>query len=370
MHLTHGKDYCFPMENLLGEGLRGLKGPILVTGHTGFKGTWLTLLLEYLEISVVGLSQQPMDNSLFNTLKRRGLLMEEFVDIRDQNLVKAVYEKFKPSAVIHMAAQPLVSEGYKNPILTFETNVIGTANILDFGIRREGVLGIVSVTTDKVYRNNESGVKFKEQDPLEGKDPYSASKVGSEASISAYQQISKINNGPPICSARAGNVIGGGDYTAGRLMNDISNSLIHDKALEVRNPNSNRPWQHVLDPLRGYIGLLEHAIKTGDSIAMNFGPSEASLSVEQVVTKSRECWSDITGNKEPSYLETQQRLIQFAESVNLDLDSSLASSLLDWKPKWDQYESIERTLKWWHSVECKKMDPKDLCLSEVEEVLS
>jgi CDP-glucose 4,6-dehydratase len=368
--MSRRKDYCFPMQNLLGKGLKGLKGPILVTGHTGFKGTWLTLLLECLDIPVVGLSQQPLENSLFNKLSRRGLLNEEFGDIRDRKLVETVFEKFKPSAVIHMAAQPLVSEGYRSPILTFETNVIGTANILDIGVRSDGVSGIVSVTTDKVYRNNESGIKFKEQDPLEGKDPYSASKVGSEASIAAWQQISKINGGPPICSARAGNVIGGGDYTEGRLMKDISNSLINDMALEVRNFKSNRPWQHVLDPLRGYIGLLEHTLRTGESIAMNFGPREASLSVEQVVIKSREFWSDITDTKDQTFLETKQSLVQFAESENLDLDSSLAASLLGWNPKWDQYESIERTLKWWHSVECKKMDVEALCVSEVEEALS
>lgn len=358
------------MQNMLGEGLKGLKGPILVTGHTGFKGTWLTLLLEGLDIPVVGLSQQPLEKSLFNKLKRRGLLNEEFGDIRDRKLVETVFEKFKPSAVIHMAAQPLVSEGYKNPILTFETNVIGTANILDIGVRSDEMLGIVSVTTDKVYRNTESGAKFKEQDPLEGKDPYSASKVGSEASIVAWQQISKINGGPPICSARAGNVIGGGDYTEGRLMTDISNSLINGTGLEIRNFKSNRPWQHVLDPLKGYIGLLEHALKTGESIAMNFGPKEASLSVEQVVIRSREFWSDISNSKDQTFLETKQGLVQFAESENLDLNSSLATSLLGWNPKWDQYESIERTLKWWHSVECKKMDAEALCLSEVEEALS
>lgn len=367
--MTHRKDYCFLMQNLLGTRLKELNGPILVTGHTGFKGTWLTLLLEYLDIPVVGLSQEPIENSLFNKLKRQGLVREEFGDIRDQNLVKSIYEKFRPSAVIHMAAQPLVSEGYKNPILTFETNVIGTANVLDFGIRSKEVLGMVVVTTDKVYRNNELGVKFKETDPLEGKDPYSASKVGAEASISAWQQISKNNAGPPICSARAGNVIGGGDYTSGRLMKDITNSLINDVELEVRNPNSNRPWQHVLDPLRGYIGLLEHALSTGDSIAMNFGPDEISLTVDQVVTKSREYWSDITGIQDHSYLKTKNSKNKFVESINLDLDSSFAASILNWRPKWTQYESIERTLKWWHSIECKKLDAKKVCLSEIEEAL-
>ena len=368
--MTHGKDYSFLMKNMLGEGLRRLEGPILVTGHTGFKGTWLTLLLDYLEIPVVGLSQEPLENSLYNKLNRRGLVEEIFGDIRDKNLVKSTFDKFKPSTVIHLAAQPLVSEGYRNPIDTFETNVMGTANVLDEGINSKNVRGIVSVTTDKVYRNNEQGTKFNELDPLEGKDPYSASKVGSEAVISAWQHISKLKNGPPICSARAGNVIGGGDYTEGRLMKDIASSLISNQALEVRNITSNRPWQHVLDPLRGYIGLLEHAVISGDSFAVNFGPKETSLSVEQVLIKSREYWSKVSGTSDKAFLETKQSSIHLSESVNLDLDSSLATSLLGWTPKWDQFDSIERTLSWWHSVECKNQDANNLCLAEVEEILS
>jgi CDP-glucose 4,6-dehydratase len=356
------------MNKSLGEGLKALNGPILVTGHTGFKGTWLTLLLEKLDIQVVGLAKAPLENSLYNKLNRTGSIEEVIGDIRDNSVVESAFERFKPSSVIHLAAQPLVSESYKTPVLTFETNVIGSANILESGINCKSVKGIIAVTTDKVYKNEELGLKFKETDPLEGKDPYSASKVGSEAVISAWQQISKLKNGPQICSARAGNVIGGGDYTEGRLMKDIVNSLLNNENLAVRNPKSTRPWQHVLDPLRGYIMLLESSIENGNSLEMNFGPTEESLSVEEVLRKSQSYWGAISDSTMSNCLNASRTYTDFKESVKLDLDSTLARSLLGWQPKWNQLESIERTLKWWHSLECENKDVTELCLLEIQDV--
>jgi CDP-glucose 4,6-dehydratase len=344
--------------------------PVLLTGHTGFKGTWMTLLLEKLGIEVFGYSLEPTESSLYTRLNRADKIVEVFDDIRNVNNLNSFFLRVKPKYVIHMAAQPLVRVSYEQPIETFEINVMGTINVINASILSGNVDTIGIVTTDKVYQNNNLGRRFKESDPLGGFDPYSASKVATESVVKSWINIQKTKGGPKLLSLRAGNVIGGGDLAHDRIIPDLVRGIISSSSVEIRNPHSTRPWQHVLDPLKGYIGLLEHTLQTGESLAMNFGPREASLSVEQVVIRSRECWSDISENKDQTFLETKQSLVQFAESENLDLNSSLASSLLGWNPKWDQYESIERTLKWWHSVECKKMDAETLCVSEVEEALS
>ena len=200
------------MRPQLGSELSKLPGPILITGHTGFKGAWLTILLEHIGIPTIGYSLPPEKHSLYERANLEGRIPELFADIRDLLLVKDFMAKHKPSAIIHMAAQPLVLESYKSPRETFDTNVMGTVNILDAAFESDHVKAIIVVTTDKVYRNDNSGRAFIESDPLEGKDPYSASKVGAEAAVSAWQQIAKISDGPKVVSVRAGNVIGGGDW--------------------------------------------------------------------------------------------------------------------------------------------------------------
>jgi len=333
------------MELTLGKRLRELPGPILITGHTGFKGTWLTFLLERLNIPAIGLSLAPEKDSLFDRAKRTGMIPEEFVDIRDADAVLGFISKYQPSAVIHMAAQPLVLESYKTPRDTFDTNVMGTVIVLDSAFKTNSVKAVVVVTTDKVYRNDNSGRAFVESDPLAGKDPYSASKVGTESVVSAWQQIAKVSGGPKVISVRAGNVIGGGDWAENRLMPDLVRGFIAGGPIQIRNPQSTRPWQHVLDPLHGYLLALEAVLGGATFDSLNFGPDGQSLSVRQVVETGVTVW----------FAETE---IEFAndtstasgEAINLQLDSSTAKELLGWKPAWNQHEAVISTIHWWKQV--------------------
>jgi CDP-glucose 4,6-dehydratase len=329
------------MDFLLGKRINQLNGPILVTGHTGFKGTWLTLLLEKMGVPVVGLSLPPTEGSLYTRLIRQEKIPEVFGDIRNLATVAATFERFQPSAVIHMAAQPLVIQSYETPIDTFEINVMGTVNVLDTAIKCKSVKGVIAVTTDKVYRNEESGRKFIESDPLSGRDPYSASKVGSEAAIAAWQQLSDGIDGPQIVAVRAGNVIGGGDWSSNRLMPDLIKGFSLNKHVEIRNPSSTRPWQHALDPIHGYLKSLE-AILDGDCrSAYNFGPLEKSLNVGEVAEIARRSWFEkvevVLGKNES----------KAKEATLLELDPTLAMEELGWKPAWNQIEAVESTVNWW-----------------------
>jgi CDP-glucose 4,6-dehydratase len=314
---------------------------VLITGHTGFKGTWLTVLLESLGFEVQGLALEPEINSLYNSLKRRGKIQEEFVDLRDQEKLANTIRTFNPSYVFHLAAQPLVLESYRQPVETFATNVMGTANLLDSLFSTKSVEGIIVSTTDKVYKNLNSGERFTENHPLEGKDPYSASKVGTESVIKAWQQIEKISGGPYICAVRAGNVIGGGDFAQDRLIPDLIRSVTENKTLTIRNPKSTRPWQHALDPLTGYVLSLNAMLSGNRSTAYNFGPQEASLPVEQVLAVAEKIIGPI--NKEV------QSSSEVLESALLDLNSEKAMKELNWKPAWTQHEAISATMKWWES---------------------
>jgi CDP-glucose 4,6-dehydratase len=332
------------MELMLGNRLMALPGPIMVTGHTGFKGTWLTFLLERLGVPVVGLSLEPEANSLFDRTNRKGVIPEAFADIRDIEKINQFMLRYKPSAVVHMAAQPLVLESYKEPRETFETNVLGTVNILDAALKNKSIEAVVIVTTDKVYKNDNSGHAFVETDPLEGKDPYSASKVATESVVAAWQQITKVSGGPKVISVRAGNVIGGGDWAENRLMPDLIRGLASGGPLRIRNPYSTRPWQHVLDPLHGYLLALEEILSGHDLRTLKFGPLGKSLSVKEVVAIVSATWqSAIEITFDPTLIGTP------AEATNLHLDSSEASRILGWKPIWSQESAIIATIRWWEN---------------------
>jgi CDP-glucose 4,6-dehydratase len=337
----------------------------MITGHTGFKGTWLTLLLERLGVPVVGLSLPALPHSLYERARRSGAIPEEFLDIRDFQSVRNFMTKYKPSAIIHMAAQPLVLESYKNPRLTFETNVMGTVNVLDSAFATESVKAIVVVTTDKVYRNDNSGKKFVESDALAGKDPYSASKVGTESAVAAWQQISKIVNGPKIISVRAGNVIGGGDWAEDRLLPDLVRGFSTETPIRVRNAMSTRPWQHVLDPLVGYVMALESVLAGEKITAMNFGPSDDSIPVSDVVEISKESWPL------PVSVEFGDALKEVSiEAIALQLDSELAKTSLNWSCAWNQRESVVATIKWWDQVLNNSVSPIVACASDIDFVLA
>ena len=348
----------------LGKMLGSQHGPILVTGHTGFKGTWLTLLLENLDLSVVGLSLPPERNSLFERANRFGKIPEEFVDIRNPSLVNKFMNQYRPSTIIHMAAQPLVIDSYKSPRITFETNVMGTVNVLDAAFQAKSVEAVVIVTTDKVYRNNETGKEFIETDPLEGKDPYSASKVGTEAAVTAWQQISKMEAGPKVFSVRSGNVIGGGDWAENRLLPDLIRGFLTTDPIQIRNPHSTRPWQHVLDPLHGYILALEAVMRGSNFASLNFGPVSPSLSVREVVTIASHKWN----SQNPiEYLENSPRV--FPEAVSLSLDSYQAKSTLGWTPRWTQEEAVQSTIQWWKQVTENPNKLKEACLADIEKII-
>jgi CDP-glucose 4,6-dehydratase len=349
------------MELTLGKRLRELSGPVLITGHTGFKGTWLTFLLERLGVPVIGLSLVPEINSLFDRARRTGAIPETFSDIRDLDAVRTFMNTHRPSAVIHMAAQPIVLESYKSPRETFETNVMGTVNVLESSFKTDSVEAIIVVTTDKVYRNDNSGRAFTESDAMAGKDPYSASKVGTEAAVAAWQQISKVSGGPKVLSARAGNVIGGGDWAENRLIPDLIRGFINDEIVRVRNPESNRPWQHVLDPLSGYLMALEAAINEAAAGAFNFGPSDESLTVGQVVGLSEKAW---LGTTFVDLAKTSSE--ETLEAINLQLDSSKATGILGWSPCWDQVEAITSSINWWSKVLIHSIHPVDACKFDID----
>ena len=325
------------------ENLRALKGPILITGHTGFKGTWLVGLLNNLKLETVGISLPAVKDSLYGKVGARPN-REYFLDIRNRESIEKAILEIEPCIVIHLAAQPLVLESYKSPIESFDTNVMGTAHILNAAIKSKNCKAIAVITTDKVYRNEETSRKFVEDDPLAGKDPYSASKVATEAVVSAWQRISKLNHGPKIVSFRAGNVIGGGDFAPHRLLADYVRAQFQATNLEIRNPHSTRPWQHVLDPLYGYLLGLDYLLAGKDFQAINYGPLEKSLSVAEVIRIAESVWP--LENSEVIFVKSEQEL----ESLTLELDSSLAHSLLKWNPKWTQAEAASSTLKWWKDV--------------------
>jgi CDP-glucose 4,6-dehydratase len=350
--------------NTLGKTLQNLPGPVLITGHTGFKGTWMTLLLQQLGISVVGYSLKPEKDSLYERSNLKGKIPEKFADIRNYKVLKKFIEKHKPSVIFHMAAQPLVLESYKLPLETFDVNVMGTANLLDAAFHFSAVKVVVVVTTDKVYRNEESGKLFIESDPLEGKDPYSASKVGTEAVVRAWQQLAEVSAGPRVVSVRAGNVIGGGDFAKNRLIPDLIKSLIKNKILEVRNPNSTRPWQHVLDPLCGYI-LTAEAVANGNKIStINFGPDEDSLTVNEILEIAYRTWNN---SKAPIGIGSDKKDI--TEAVTLNLDATMAKNTLGWKPKWNQEKSVEKTIIWWKKILNSQTSTIEAIFEDINEIL-
>ncbi len=352
------------MDFSLGQRLRELPGPILITGHTGFKGTWMTLLLERLKIPVIGYSLPPEQDSLFARAKRTGTIPEAFADIRDFQTLNHFLQVKRPSVIVHMAAQPLVLKSYENPLETFDINVMGTANVLDIACRVDSVQTVIVVTTDKVYGNDNSGKPFIESDRLEGKDPYSSSKVATESVVAAWRQVTKFSGGPTIVSVRAGNVIGGGDFAADRILPDLIRGYFQKKVVEIRNPNSTRPWQHVLDPVVGYLQTAEAMVAGNEICAINFAPIESSLKVREIVEISRKAW----GSETKINFSTIANLDR--ESTLLDLDPTFAKSKLGWEPVWTQRQAVESTIQWWKNDLIDSMNPIDNCNFDLDVALA
>lgn len=313
---------------------------VLVTGHTGFKGAWLSLWLESLGAEVFGLSLPPYDDQGAVTALHPGFAAETYCDIRDRRTTAAHFMTWRPEVVFHLAAQALVLAGYEDPIGTYETNVLGTVNVLSASVDA-GVGEVVVVTSDKVYANDGSGRMFSETDPLGGTDPYSASKACADIAAQSWRSLAKSGD-TAIGIARAGNVIGGGDTSQDRLLPDIWRAVQSGIPLQLRKPDAVRPWQFVLEPLRGYLLLAERLISdpAATPTAVNFGPTSASCrSVREVVELTlerigRRTWTAVTAS-------------QPEEATLLSLDSALAERLLGWRPVLDLETAIDWTVGWW-----------------------
>ncbi len=317
---------------------------VLVTGNTGFKGSWLCLWLRELGAEVVGYSlPAPTEPNHFSLL---GLDYETVIaDVRNLEQVVGVFERVRPEAVFHLAAQPIVRYSYESPVETMQTNVMGTVNVLEACRRMPGIKALVSITSDKCYENHEWAWGYREVDRLGGDDPYSASKACAEMIISAYRRsyLSGEGGRTRVASVRAGNVIGGGDWAADRLLPDIMRCAGKGETVQIRNPNATRPWQHVLEPLSGYLWLGSRLLagEDGYADAWNFGPaSEDVMSVRDVAELIQGIWG-------AARCEFRAAVGQFHENTLLKLDISKAQAFLEWRPLWRMKQAIEKTVLWY-----------------------
>lgn len=326
------------------EDLSGYLGKkILVTGHTGFKGSWLSRTLTLAGAEVHGIALAPEAGSLYSRMGELGMGSSTILDIRDRIGVKSYFMNKKFDGVFHLAAQPLVLKSYKEPIETFETNVLGTAHVLDSVIKCMAAPWIVTITTDKVYKNLEVSYGYNEEDALGGKDPYSASKSATEMVVNAWRAISESRNlGIVLCSARAGNVIGGGDIAKDRLVPDLIRSFNANSRAVIRNPNSIRPWQHVLDPINGYVKIGKMLMeKVRIAPTYNFGPKENSrLTVEELAKVACSIWGNGAG------YTIKSDHARPLESNLLWISSERALQDLNWENKLTAEEAIKWTLNW------------------------
>ncbi len=319
---------------------------VLITGHTGFKGTWLMLFLSVLGANISGISLKPSKNQFFfNEISKKINLKNSFYgDIRNRSFLKQSIRKIRPSIIFHLAAQSLVVDSYNDPLKTYETNIFGTINLYDIARNIKSIKAIINVTSDKCYEESKSKKRFKETDLLGGKDPYSSSKAASEIITRAYYN-SFLKQRIGVATARAGNVIGGGDWSDNRLIPDLVKSIRADKIFQIRYPHAVRPWQHVLDPISGYILLMEKLYKqpTKFSSAWNFGPNNSSVvNVKGIIEKFTSIW----GKKLKIGIVSKKRLY---ESNYLSLDISKSKEDLKWASKIKLNESIELTVEWYRA---------------------
>ena len=338
---------------------------VLVTGHTGFKGSWLAYWLTELGAEVTGFSLDPNTSpSLFNALELEELIDHYVGDIRDSKKFHAVIRRTTPDVVLHMAAQPIVSIGYEDPAGTFNTNVMGVVNLLEYFREYDRLIPILIISSDKCYLNDDAGDAFKITDPLGGHDPYSASKAGTEIVVGAYQS-SYFNktSGPRLASARAGNVIGGGDWSKDRLIPDSIIAFSKGITARIRNPRAKRPWQHVLEPLYGYLILIQ-ALESSLQFAApwNFGPNpENTLNVEQVCERLANYWQ----NDAKYEFSTDKQSWKEAKVLALDITQTALRL---------QFESVlgpDDTLKWtsdWYKsyyINSTVVNSRSLCKQQI-----
>jgi CDP-glucose 4,6-dehydratase len=317
---------------------------VLITGHTGFKGSWLSIWLNMLGANLHGYALKPDTKpNMFEIASIKKIIKSNISDIRDYNKLLTVMKKCQPQIVFHLAAQPLVRQSYKEPLETYQTNILGTANLLEAVRYVKSVRAVIVITSDKCYENKEANYAYKESDSLGGYDPYSSSKACAEIVTAAYRNSFFTDSDAAIASARAGNVIGGGDWAPDRLVPDCIKAWLKNKTVEIRYPKAVRPWQHVLEPLAGYIILAEKLYKHGKKFASawNFGPDKKNIkNVAFLIDNMSKLWGKktkwkITTTKQPH------------EAMLLKLNCSMAKTKLPWKPCWNIEKTLDKTVQWY-----------------------
>jgi CDP-glucose 4,6-dehydratase len=340
-----------------------LKGKrILVTGHTGFTGSWASLWLSLIGAEVAGYSLAPDQTpALYDEMGIGSGIDSTIADVCDYGSLKTLFGRFRPDAVLHLAAQPLVRRSYREPVSTFAVNAMGTAHVLEAARLTPSTRAAVCITTDKVYKNNEWAWPYRENDPLGGKDPYSASKAAAEMIIDSYRASFGTSDGTglAIATARGGNIIGGGDWSEDRLVPDFVRAVIQNTQLTLRYPNATRPWQHVLALVQGYLmlmaGLLNDPAKYSRS--WNLGPQDPrSVSVREVLEDLSANWQ----RPDLDYMKTP-----LPEAGALALDSSLARNLLGWTPPWDTRRVVAETASWYRDYYANPTDAKNISLKQL-----
>lgn len=337
---------------------------VLVTGHTGFKGSWLSIWLNMLGAEVIGIALDPItekDNFVLSGISTH--IRDYRADIRNLDKIKEIIAQEKPEILFHLAAQPIVLDSYQNPVYTYETNVMGTVNLLE-GFRLSDSLKTgVFITTDKCYENIEKDYSYVESDPIGGHDPYSSSKGAAELVISSYRRSFFTNTEKKIASVRAGNVIGGGDWSPYRIIVDIVKAIENKKIIEVRSPNSVRPWQHVLEPLGGYLMLAArmHVEQKFDE-AWNFGPEFNNIVTVKELLKEvinyygQGEWKDVSDKA------------KLHEATLLSLNINKAKTQLNWHPKLDIKETVKYTVDWYKNYKTENV--MNLCKRQIENYMS
>tara|TARA_R110000868_G_scaffold43693_3_gene146707 strand:+ start:2776 stop:3843 length:1068 start_codon:yes stop_codon:yes gene_type:complete len=338
------------------------KRRILVTGHTGFTGAWLCRWLRKIDCEIFGLALEPHTvPSLYHDLSADEFVESHIQDINDARAVMQVISSIEPDCIIHLAAQSLVHESYANPLGTFSTNIMGTANILEAARQTDSVKSVLCITTDKVYRNNEWHWPYREIDELGGKDPYSASKSAAEIVIASYREaLNSHGNKFALASARGGNIIGGGDWAANRIVPDFVRSVMNNRDLILRNPEATRPWQHVLSLVHGYLMLTARLLDNREMAegAWNLGPNRNdAASVRTLVEALSTHW------RRPS-IEYQKSTLH--EAQFLSLDSTKAHEVLEWKSPWEFDDVVRQTADWYSQVVDGNQATLSVCDSQLD----
>lgn len=335
---------------------------VFITGHTGFKGSWLSLWLQSVGANVIGYALKPPTSpSLFEVAQVAEGMTSIIGDVRDIEYLQTVIAQHQPEIIFHMAAQPLVRYSYSNPVETYATNVMGTVHLLEAVRQVESAKVVINITSDKCYENQEWVWGYRENEPMGGYDPYSNSKGCAELVTSAYRQSFFHKEGIALASVRAGNVIGGGDWAQDRLIPDIMQAIMAEKPVIIRNPQAIRPWQHVLEPLHGYLMLAEKLWENGTTYASawNFGPNEEDAKpVQWIVERLTQMWSNnaswILDNKQHPH-----------EAHYLKLDCAKAKTKLAWHPKWTLETALENIIYWYQAYK-KRQDMQLITMRQID----